>query len=279
MKKIIIILFLAALPAVTVFSESNPHDSLLFDGANSVQTETFYSKSLKDCEFRVTYVKGNVIGTIKKTTVYESCGVLDSIFEFENGALKKSSIITGGEPVKTGPESTAKIELPDGSEIVLGPNTDYTLPISACDLLKKSFLERGSIWSRVKKLIGGGKFEVSTERAGIGVRGTEYTVEIIEENGIKYDIIKVYEGSVEVTLKETEAPDNEDKGDKNEKLTEDYKAGKITFEEFFKGLKEAENTKLIKIVEPGFMIKTDGKALGDPVQFNTSEDTWFKINE
>ena len=34
MKKIIIILFLAALPAVTVFSESNPHDSLLFDGEN-----------------------------------------------------------------------------------------------------------------------------------------------------------------------------------------------------------------------------------------------------
>jgi hypothetical protein len=33
------------------------------------------------------------------------------------------------------------------------------------------------------------------------------------------------------------------------------------------------------MVEPGYFVKTDGKVLGDPVQFNTTEDTWFKINE
>jgi len=279
MKKIIAVLFISAITSGVVLSESNPHDSLLFDGENNVRTETYYNKSIKDCEFRVTYVKGNVTGKIKKTTIYESCGVLDSIFEFENGALKKSSIISGGEPVKTGPESTARIELPDGSVIVLGPNSEYTLPINACELTRQGFLGGGSIWTNVKKLIGGGKFEVITQMCAIGVRGTEFTVEIKEENGIKYNLIKVYEGSVEVKLKDTEAPDNEDKDDKSKKLTEDYKAGKITFEEFFKGLKEAENTKLIKIVEPGYMLKTDGKALGDPVQFNTSDDTWFFINE
>lgn len=283
MKKIILILFLTAIQASVVFSGSNPHDSLLFDGGNSIRSENYYGKSLKDCEFRVTYVKGIVTGTIKKTTVYDACGELDSIYEYENGALKKSTVITGGEQVKTGPESTARIELPDGSVIVLGPNTDYTLPYSACDLEEKYFLYKGSLWTKVKKLIGGGKFEVSSERAVHGVRGTEFTVEIKEENGIKYDIVKVYEGSVEVTLKGAQGYENQD--DKIEKLTEDLKAGKITYEEFSKGLanelqkEESENTKLKKIVEPGNMIKTDGKDLGEPVPFNTLEDKWFIINE
>jgi hypothetical protein len=34
-----------------------------------------------------------------------------------------------------------------------------------------------------------------------------------------------------------------------------------------------------QVVEPGYLLKHDGKVLGDPVPFNTSEDTWFKISE
>ena len=136
-------------------------------------------------------------------------------------------------------------------------------------------------------MIGGGKFEVSTERAVHGVRGTEYTVEIIEENGIKYDVTKVYEGSVEVSLKDLDTKSYENKGDELTKLTEEFQAGKITIEEYSaRSLEitrelqsETSNLKLTQIVEAGYMLKTDGKVLGDPVQFNTSEDTWFKINE
>lgn len=285
MKKIIIILFLAALHTGVVLTGSNPHDSLLFDGGSSISSETYYSNSPKECEYRVTYIKGNATGTIKKKTIYESCGVTDSVFEYENGALKKYSVIQGGEHVKTGPESTVKIELSDGSEILLGPNSDYTLPTNACDILKESFLDFGSIWTKFKKQIGVVPFQVSTERAVHGVRGTEFTVEIIEENGIKYDVTKVYESSVEVSLKEPETRTYEDKGDKFEKLSEDLKAGKITFEEFSKEIakdrqnEETADLKLFKIVEAGYMLKTDGKVLGEPVPFNTSEDKWFIINE
>ena len=128
-------------------------------------------------------------------------------------------------------------------------------------------------------------FRDSTERAVHGVRGTEFTVEIKEENGIKYDVTKVYESSVEVSLKEPETRTYEDKGDKFEKLSEDLKAGKITFEEFSKEIakdrqnEETADLKLFKIVEAGYMLKTDGKVLGEPVPFNTSEDKWFIINE
>ena len=270
-----------------LFGGHDPHDSILFDGANTVRTENYFSVTGDECEYRVTYVKGNATGKIKTKRIYEFCGNYDTAYEYENGALQKFSVIKGGEPVKTGPESSAKIELSDGSVIVLGPNTNYTLPENVCDLLKKSFLDIGSIWIKMKRLIGGSKFEVATERAVDGNRGTEYTVEIIEENGIKYDVTKVYEGSVEISLKNIDTKGFENKGDEITKLTEEFQSGKITIEEF--EAKSSEITQslqnetsqigVIKIVEAGYSLKTDGKILGEPEQFDTSADNWFKISE
>jgi len=103
-----------------------------------VLTETYYSKSDEECVYRVTYVKGTATGKIRKMSIIDVCGIRkDTIYEYQNGAIEKYSVIKGGEQVKTGPESTAKIELSDGSSIVLGPNTNYTLPHSACDIEKK----------------------------------------------------------------------------------------------------------------------------------------------
>ena len=298
MKTIYLSILLILLTTSSVlYSQSNSgsgfysggYDSLLFDGESNMRTETFYSISGNDCEFRVTYVKGTATGKIKKMQIFDVCGVRkDTIYEYVNGAIEKYSVIKGGEMVKIGPESTAQIELPDGSEIVLGPNTNYTLPTRACDLMSNSSLSMGSVWIKLKKLIGGGKFEVSTERYVAGVRGTEFSVEIIEENGIKYDVTKVYEGSVEVKLVGTGNINSIDEAAKElDKLQEDYNNGKVTMEEYMKKTQEylavmqgkAVDMRKSVMVEPGYFIKTDGKVLGDPVQFNTSEDTWYKINE
>jgi len=150
-----------------------------------------------------------------------------------------------------------------------------------------SFLTKGSLWSRVKKLIGGGKFEVSTHGMGVGVRGTEFTVEVIEENGVNYTVTKVFEGSVEVNLKSVDTKDYEEKLDKQAELTEEWQAGKITMEEYTARsielanvlMDESKKLKVSQLVEAGYFLRTDGKSLGDPVPFNTSEDTWFIINE
>lgn len=286
MKKIIGIIFLGIILSGNVLSEPNPHDSLLFDGENNIRTETFISKTDNDCEYRVTYVKGNATGKIKKMTIFEACGK-DTVYEYENGAIEKYSVIKGGEHVKTGPESSVNIELSDGSSIFLGPNTDYTLPSNVCDILRQSYLDAGGVYIKIKKLIGGGKFEVSDRGMIVGVRGTEFSVEIVEVNGIEFSVIKVYESAVEVSLKNIDTKSYENKSDELQKLSEDMQAGKITMEEYSaKSMEitrqlqnESSNLKLTQIVEAGHMLKTDGKVLGEPVQFNTSEDTWFKINE
>jgi hypothetical protein len=232
-------------------------------------------------------VKGTATGLIRKTSIYEVCGQTDTTWEYVNGDLKRNTVVKPGEKIKTGPQSTARVELPDGSVIVLGPNSDYTLPSNTCEITKTSFLTAGSLWSRVKKLIGGGKFEISTERMTQGVRGTEFTVEIIEENGVNYTVTKVFEGSVEVGLKTVDTKDYEDKHDKFARLTEEWQAGKITMEEYTARsielsnelMDESKKLKVSQLVEAGYLLRSDGKSLGDPVPFNTSEDTWFIINE
>jgi hypothetical protein len=286
MKKIIVILFLAALTAGEVFSDSNPHDSLLFDGESSVRTETVYSTTISECEIKVTYILGNATGMIKKKKIYTECGS-DTVIEYENGNLEKDCIIKGGEEVKTGPGTTARMEFSNGDVIVLGPNSSYKFPDDVCEVTRNGFLNSGSVWTKIKKMIGGGKFQISTERACACVRGTEFSVEIKEENGVKYDIIKVYESSVEVSLIKINTSETENNLDALSKLNEDFQSGKITQDEYNKRSLEltqslqsgSTNLTLSKIVETGYMLKTDGKVLVDPVPFNTSDDTWFKINE
>ncbi len=231
MKKNILIL-LAMLVSSQILYSSGNHDSLLFDGENSLRTETYYSKPGEECEFRITYVKGTATGLIRKTSIYEVCGQTDTTWEYVNGDLKRNTVVKPGEKIKTGSQSTARVEFPDGSVIILGPNSDYTLPTNTCEITKTSFLTAGSLWSRVKKLIGGGKFEVSTQTSIIGVRGTEFIIEILEENGVQYSVTKVLEGSVEVGLKSVDTKDYEDKLNKQAKFTEEWQAGKITMEEY-----------------------------------------------
>jgi hypothetical protein len=136
-------------------------------------------------------------------------------------------------------------------------------------------------------LIGGGKFQISTERACACVRGTEFTVEIKEEDGVKYDIIKVFESSVEVSLIKINTANTENNLDALTKLNENFQSGKITQDEYNKKSLEltqllqsgSTNLTLSKIVDAGYLLQTDGKALVDPMPFNTSENTWFKISE
>src|SRR5690606_3101078 len=114
-------------------------------------------------------------------------------------------------------------------------------------------------WTKIKKAIGGGKFEVSTHAMAVGVRGTEFA---IETDG-SANVLKVYEGSVEV--KPTVVIDKiEGKAEKLEKLAKDFEEGKITLEEFSQKMTEIssevqkDSEELSIIVEAGYQL-TVGK--------------------
>lgn len=122
-------------------------------------------------------------------------------------ALKTGSNVELGDTltVKTG---NLKFELNDGSVIMLAPAS--TLEITEAEFQGQErtgfsgLLKAGSLWTKVKKAIGGGKFEVSTERAVAGVRGTIFRIDAdalvkgARGKGRKASIVRVVEGSVGV---------------------------------------------------------------------------------
>jgi hypothetical protein len=123
-------------------------------------------------------------------------------------ALKVGSAIELGDTitVKTG---NLKFELNDGTVIMLAPAS--VLEITRADFEgqeRKGFsglLKGGSLWTKVKKALGAGEFEVSTERAVAGVRGTIFRIDadaLVKaakgKQGRKASIVRVLEGAVAV---------------------------------------------------------------------------------
>lgn len=122
-------------------------------------------------------------------------------------ALKAGSPIEVGDTltVKTG---NLKFELNDGSVIMLAPAS--TLEITEAEFQGQErtgfsgLLKAGSLWTKVKKALGGGKFEVSTERAVAGVRGTIFRIDAdalvkgAKGKGRKASVVRVVEGAVGV---------------------------------------------------------------------------------
>lgn len=98
----------------------------------------------------------------------------------------------------------AKLELNDGSVIGLSEKSEFEIKVAEFQGQVRSgngflgFLKSGSIWSSVKKAAGV-KFEVETERAVAGVRGTIFRIDAnAVVKGAKVSVVKVKEGIVNV---------------------------------------------------------------------------------
>lgn len=74
-----------------------------------------------------------------------------------------------------------KFELNDGSQIALSEKGELFIDEAQFEGQDcKGFvgtLKSGSLWTKVKKLLGGAKYEVKTERAVAGVRGTIFRID------------------------------------------------------------------------------------------------------
>jgi hypothetical protein len=99
-----------------------------------------------------------------------------------------------------------KFELNDGSQIALANNAELLIDDAQFEGADcKSFLgtlKAGSLWTHVKKLVGGSKYEVKTERAVAGVRGTIFRIDadtlIKAAKGRHATVVRVTEGVVRV---------------------------------------------------------------------------------
>jgi hypothetical protein len=121
--------------------------------------------------------------------------------------------LTSGSSVELGDRlevstGNLKFELNDGSVIVLAPKSSLEITEAEFEGQERSafsgFLKAGSLWTRVKKALGGGKFEVSTERAVAGVRGTIFRIDAdtmikaAKGSNHRASVVRVAEGTVAV---------------------------------------------------------------------------------
>jgi len=269
MKKLLLIQFFI-LFSFECFAFGGGHDSLLFDG------EVYYEMpKTADCYLKITTFNKVVIKTHKlvKST---ACGEEFTERITVEHTVNKEVNVPLGSDITTGPEGFAVVELWDESKLFIGPNSTVKIDEEFCDNYGFKLLGSCLTWIKIKKFFGGKGYEVATDRAIVGVRGTEF--EVIED--ADKTTVKVYEGTVEVTPKMTDKT-NKELIRAYEKLIEDMQTGKITEEEYIE-----KTTKMTEIMEgsrkfPSVMVEA-GKMV--EVTYEVSEvkeipadnDKWFE---
>lgn len=278
MKNIIIIFGFCLLFQTSVQSQTytfaGKHDSLLFDG-----TGRYFSLD-EDCTVEIR-VLGTVEASVKVKDLVYGCGEApESTYVWRKRKVKSGDRVYVGDEITTGPDGFAKLYLNDGSVIILNKNSSLIMDKEICNQPGGIKLFFGSMWTRIKKVLGGGKYEVTTERAANGIRGTEFTVETDETK----DVIKVYEGIVDVNPKVGVLEKNIDKfEEKLKKINDDFQNGAITGDEYVQRI-DALNSEIQSIqdntiisVNAGyqFTITPDGN-FKDPVPIEQAENKWFE---
>jgi hypothetical protein len=102
-----------------------------------------------------------------------------------------------------------KLVLNDESVIMLAPGSKLEITQAEFEGQERkgfrALLQSGSLWTKVKKALGGASYEVSTERAVAGVRGTIFRIDAEKivtaakpPKGRRASIVRIIEGVVNV---------------------------------------------------------------------------------
>ncbi len=114
-------------------------------------------------------------------------------------AAQKGTLVAEGERVLTSGNASATLKFFDGSHVILGPNTAFSISrlrkLSSLDKILRFKLALGKILAEVAKL-GSSKASFEIEAGGVvcGVRGTKFSMDYDPGSG-KLDL-RVSEGSV-----------------------------------------------------------------------------------
>jgi hypothetical protein len=157
----------------------------------------------------VLLVPGLALASIGKISVLE--GTAKRTSGGETQELKVGSEIELNDTIEVGPDSNLKLTLTDESVIMLSPGSRLMIDEATFEGQdRKGFAARlgfGKVWAKVKKALAGSdsKFEVQTDRAVAGVRGTIFRVDydetaktMVQTQKLRM-VVRVVEGRVEVS--------------------------------------------------------------------------------
>ena len=247
-------------------SYSGGHDSLLFDGANLSSFN--YVGFDRNCYIKAVHVKGTAKGTVIQRKYITGCGgKLDSSLVEEYKTISENDVISEVSNIIS---EDGHLEL---GVFVAGYSTEMPLfYITVWPDSKNTMPMIGNICFGYNQNIKPGPYE-KVERIWViigkttlksrpdakpllGTKGknasakhtkTKYSHEVKIESNDTIDVIRVYEGSVEVTYEKTDA--NEEKAIAKDmgKLSEDFSAGKITAIEYSTKMAEFQSYSVRKL--------------------------------
>lgn len=116
--------------------------------------------------------------------------------------LEPNAMLKSGDQVRTGPHSRMELILPDSSRLRFADNTRFRIMnIDVSDEAEernvKVHVVMGKAWANVSKTLGvKSNFELSSENAVAGVRGTVYRMNIYNDQSA---LVRVYDGKVAVS--------------------------------------------------------------------------------
>lgn len=129
----------------------------------------------------------------------------------ERQALQPGVEIEQKDTLDVGPGSGVKLALNDGSVLMLGAGSQLVITEAQFAGLERkgfsAYLRLGKVWAEVKKAMSGSeaKFEVETDRAVAGVRGTSLRVDVAPPVTVggrsASTVVQVYTGLVGVTAR------------------------------------------------------------------------------
>ena len=111
------------------------------------------------------------------------------------GPLQEGDPLREGDTVVTQPGARLEITFSSGTVLRVGESSRMTLGESVPQKAFSAKIFLGNVWARVHKLLAAETFHLETENGVAGVRGTEFRIEV--EPG-KEDLLRVYEGAVQV---------------------------------------------------------------------------------
>ncbi len=250
----------------------DPHDSLIFDGANLSSFD--YAGYDKNCYIKVAHIVGTAKGTVITQKFISGCGnKIDSQYVAEYKTISVNDILDKSTDVIT--ESDGILEF--GIYIAgystemavfyqkVWPDSKITLPMieNLCFTYNQNI--EPDPYEAVERIkVINGKVTYKSEKGVKPIFGTQgknasakhtktnYSHEVMIDGIDTIDVIRVYEGSVEVTYMRTDHSNEEAMLKKHEKLSEDMQAGKITAEEMEARLTELQNhgQNLIDLMTP-----------------------------
>jgi hypothetical protein len=115
--------------------------------------------------------------------------------------LAVGASVFAGDVIQTQKRTRLEIKLSDQSVLRLGPSAKVDLSAASFgrsveDRQVSAKLQVGNVWAKVAKTVGGeSRFEVKTENAVAGVRGTTFRVDAAQDRSV---VVKVYNGTVAV---------------------------------------------------------------------------------